>query len=493
MPRAKAEKPKKSPKAAKPKLSPKSAGVVAVAQAPVTPVVVPVAEPLPVPVAPPPAPVVAQPELPVVEPATSEPPAVETLRMEDLQLEPMPALQQRARDLGIEKVVTLKKYELMFEILKKSAERCGLMFGEGVLEILPDGFGFLRSPAYNYLPCPEDIYVSPSQIRRFELQTGDIVTGHVRPPKDKERFFALLKVEAVNRDNPDKAKDKIMFENLTPFFPTERYILETKPEEISTRVLDLFTPIGKGQRGLIVAPPRTGKTILLQKIAQAIIANNPEAVLIILLIDERPEEVTDFKKLSGVEIVSSTFDEPPERHAQVAEMVLEKSKRLVEHKKDVVILLDSITRLARAYNSLAPRSGKILSGGVDANALYKPKRFFGSARKVEEGGSLTIIATALIDTGSRMDEVIFEEFKGTGNMELVLDRHLVDKRIFPAINYEKSGTRKEDLLYHPDELDRIYMLRKALAGVPAAEAMELVIEKLKKTHSNPEFLLMMKF
>jgi transcription termination factor Rho len=325
------------------------------------------------------------------------------------------------------------------------------------------------------------------------LQTGDLVAGQVRPPKDKERFFALLKVEAVNRDNPDKAKEKIMFDNLTPYFPTSRFILETVSDEINSRVMDLFTPIGKGQRGLIVAPPRTGKTILLQKIANAVLTNNPEAILIVLLIDERPEEVTDFKRTVRAEIISSTFDEAPERHAQVAEMVLEKAKRLVEHKKDVVILLDSITRLARAYNTLQPHSGKILSGGVDANALHKPKRFFGAARNVEEGGSLTIIATALVETGSRMDEVIFEEFKGTGNMELCLDRHLVEKRIFPAINVERSGTRKEELLYHPDELERIYILRKALAGVPPVEVMELVTEKLKKTRSNAEFLLSMKF
>jgi transcription termination factor Rho len=393
----------------------------------------------------------------------------------------------------VETVATLKKYELIFEILKKNAERNGLMFGEGVLEILPDGFGFLRSPAYNYLPCPEDIYVSPSQIRRFELLTGDTVSGQIRPPKDKERFFALLKVEGVNQDSPEKAKDKIMFDNLTPYFPTARFILETAADEINTRVMDLFTPVGKGQRGLIVAQPRTGKTILLQKIANAILTNNPEAIVIVLLIDERPEEVTDFKRTVKAEVISSTFDEPPERHAQVAEIVLEKAKRLVEHKKDVVILLDSITRLARAYNTLQPHSGKILSGGVDANALHKPKRFFGAARNTEEGGSLTIIATALVDTGSRMDEVIFEEFKGTGNMELCLDRHLVDKRIFPAINIEKSGTRKEELLYHPDEIGRIYILRKALAGVPPVEAMELIIEKLKKTKSNAEFLLSMKF
>src|ERR1041385_6812715 len=415
------------------------------------------------------------------------------LDLAELQRMSMPALQKMARELNVEIVATLKKHEIIFEILKRNAERNGNMFGEGVLEILPDGFGFLRSPRYNYLPCPEDIYVSPSQIRRFELQTGDVVSGQVRPPKDKERFFALLKVEGVNRDNPDKAKDKIMFDNLTPYFPTSRFILEIEAEEINTRVMDLFCPIGKGQRGLIVAPPRTGKTILLQKIANSIIKNNPEAIVIVLLIDERPEEVTDFKRTVNAEIISSTFDEPPERHAQVAEMVLEKAKRLVEHKKDIVILLDSITRLARAYNTLQPHSGKILSGGVDANALHKPKRFFGAARNIEEGGSLTIIATALIETGSRMDEVIFEEFKGTGNMELCLDRHLVEKRIFPAINVERSGTRKEELLYHPDEMNRIYILRKALAGVPPVEAMELVVEKLKKTRSNAEFLLSMKF
>jgi transcription termination factor Rho len=416
-----------------------------------------------------------------------------TLDLVKLQRMTMPALQKMAREFGVETVATLKKHEVIFEVLKKNAERNGVMFGEGVLEILPDGFGFLRSPSYNYLPCPEDIYVSPSQIRRFELQTGDIVSGQIRPPKDKERFFALLKVEAVNGENPEKAKEKVMFDNLTPYFPTERLILETKADEINSRVMDLLTPIGKGQRGLIVAPPRTGKTILLQKIANGVLKNNPECFVIVLLIDERPEEVTDFERTVKAEVISSTFDEPPERHAQVAEMVLEKAKRLVEYKKDVVILLDSITRLARAYNTLAPHSGKILSGGVDANALHKPKRFFGAARKIEEGGSLTIIATALVDTGSRMDEVIFEEFKGTGNMELCLDRHLVDKRIFPAINIEKSGTRKEELLYHPDELEKIYILRKALSGVPPVEAMELIVEKLKKTKSNAEFLLSMKF
>ena len=420
-------------------------------------------------------------------------PPGEVMHLKDLQQLSIDALQEKAQAFGLEGVALLKRHEIIFGILKKNGERNGTMFGDGVLETLPDGFGFLRSPTYNYLPCPEDIYVSPSQIRRFELQTGDEIAGQVRPPKDKEKFFALLRVEQVNRDTPEKAKDKVMFDNLTPYFPTQRFILETQPDEINTRVLDLFCPIGKGQRGLIVAPPRTGKTILLHKIAQSILTNSPETILIVLLIDERPEEVTDFKRTVNAEIISSTFDEQPERHAQVAEMVLEKAKRLVEHKKDVVILLDSITRLARAYNALAPHSGRIMSGGVDANALHKPKRFFGAARGLDEGGSLTIIATALIDTGSRMDEVIFEEFKGTGNMELCLDRHLVDKRIFPAINIEKSGTRKEELLYHPDELDRIYILRKALAGVPAVEAMELIVEKLKKTKSNAEFLLSMKF
>jgi transcription termination factor Rho len=425
--------------------------------------------------------------------ATPSDPNAKPMSLVELQKMSASDLYQMARALDVETVATLKKHEMIVEILKKSAEKSGGMYGEGVLEILPDGFGFLRAPTYNYLPCPEDIYVSPSQIRRFELQNGDTISGHVRPPKEKERFFALLKVEAVNHDTPDRAKQKVMFDNLTPYFPTRRFIMETVPDEVNTRVLDLFVPLGKGQRGLIVAPPRTGKTILMQKMCNAITTNNPEAIVIVLLIDERPEEVTDFKRTVKAEVISSTFDEPPERHAQVAEIVLEKAKRLVEYKKDVVILLDSITRLARAYNTLQPHSGKILSGGVDANALHKPKRFFGSARNVEEGGSLTIIATALIETGSRMDEVIFEEFKGTGNMELVLDRHLSEKRVFPAINVDRSGTRKEELLYHPDELERIYILRKALAGVPPVEAMELVVEKLKKTRSNAEFLLSMKF
>ena len=412
------------------------------------------------------------------------------VNLADLQRMPMPVLNKMAKQFNIEGIGTLKKHEVIFKILQLKADKCPII-GEGVLEILSDGFGFLRSPFYNYLPCPEDIYVSPSQIRRFDLQSGDIVSGEIRPPKDKERFFALLKVDGVGGKDPEKAKDKIHFDNLTPLFPNQRFILETTSNEISTRVMDLLSPIGKGQRGLIVAAPRTGKTVLLQKIANAITKNNPEVFLIVLLIDERPEEVTDFERSVKAEVVSSTFDEEPTRHAQVAEMVLEKSKRLVEHGHDVVILLDSLTRLARAYNTLQPHSGKILSGGVDANALTKPKRFFGAARNIEEGGSLTIVATALVDTGSRMDEVIFEEFKGTGNMELRLDRALVDKRIWPAINVEQSGTRKEELLYHPDELQRIYMLRRALSSVPPVEAMELVVSRLTKTKSNAEFLLAM--
>ena len=407
-----------------------------------------------------------------------------------LQAMSMPNLNNMARELGIENIGTMKKHELIFEILQRNAERSGGLFAEGVLEILAEGFGFLRSHSYNYLSCPEDIYVSPSQIRRFDLQTGDIVAGQIRPPKEKERFFALLRVEAVDKEDPEKAKDKTHFDNLTPLFPNQRLILENAPEECSTRVLDLICPIGKGSRGLIVAPPRTGKTVLMQNIANAILRNNPEVYLFILLIDERPEEVTDMQRTCvEAEVISSTFDEPPERHVQVAEMVIEKAKRMIEHKKDVVILLDSITRLARAYNTVQPHSGKILSGGVDANALHKPKRFFGAARNIEEGGSLTIIATALIDTGSRMDEVIFEEFKGTGNMEVHLDRHLVDRRIFPSINVELSGTRKEELLYHPDEHSKIVTLRRALTGVAPVEAMGLMLDKLKKTKSNIEFLL----
>ncbi|MFM2294173.1 MAG: transcription termination factor Rho [Verrucomicrobiota bacterium] len=413
-----------------------------------------------------------------------------SLNIAKLQAMQMSELNQMARDYGVENFGTMRKHEVIFHILSKNAEREGVLFSEGVIEVLPEGFGFVRSQAFNYLPCPEDIYVSPSQIRRFDLQTGNVVSGQIRPPKDKEKFFALLKVEAVDYEEPDKAKDKTHFENLTPLFPNKRFILETDATELSTRVLDLVCPIGKGTRGLIVAPPRTGKTVLMQKIANAILKNNKEAYLFILLIDERPEEVTDMERsCKGAEVISSTFDEPPERHVQVAEMVIEKAKRMIEHKRDVVILLDSITRLARAYNTVQPHSGKILSGGVDANALHKPKRFFGAARNIEEGGSLTIMATALVDTGSRMDEVIFEEFKGTGNMEVHLDRGLVDRRIFPSINIERSGTRKEELLYHPDEASRVMLLRRALTGVPPVEAMDLLLGKLKKTGSNIEFLL----
>jgi transcription termination factor Rho len=415
-----------------------------------------------------------------------------SLNIAKLQGMSMTELNAMARDLGVENFGTMRKHEVIFQILQKNAERAGVLFSEGVLEVLPEGFGFLRSQSFNYLPCPEDIYVSPSQIRRFDLQTGNLIAGQIRPPKEKERFFALLKVEAVDQEDPEKAKDKTHFDNLTPLFPEKRFILETASDELSTRVLDLVCPIGKGTRGLIVAPPRTGKTVLMQKLANAILKNNPEAYLFILLIDERPEEVTDMERTCrGAEVISSTFDEPPERHVQVAEMVIEKAKRMIEHKRDVVILLDSITRLARAYNTVQPHSGKILSGGVDANALHKPKRFFGAARNIEEGGSLTIIATALVDTGSRMDEVIFEEFKGTGNMEVHLDRALVDRRIFPSINIERSGTRKEELLYHPEEYNKVVILRRALTGVPPVEAMELVLNKLKKTGSNIEFLLTM--
>lgn len=389
----------------------------------------------------------------------------------------------------IDQVVGVKKQDLIFRILQAQAEQSGLMFGEGVLEILQDGFGFMRSPNYNYLPSPDDIYVSPSQIRKFNLRTGDTVSGQIRPPKEGERYFALLKVEAVNYESPEAVRDKIPFDNLTPLYPQSRILLEKEPKELSTRVMDLLAPIGKGQRGLIVAPPYSGKTILLQKIANSITQNHPEIYVIVLLIDERPEEVTDMQRSVKGEVISSTFDEPAERHVQVAEMVIEKAKRLVEHKRDVVILLDSITRLARAYNTVVPHSGKILSGGVDSNALHKPKRFFGAARNIEEGGSLTIIATALIDTGSRMDEVIFEEFKGTGNMELSLDRNLFQKRIYPAIDVKKSNTRKEDMLMHPDELNRVWMLRRVLNELNPTEAMELLLERLSKTKSNAEFLL----
>jgi transcription termination factor Rho len=393
-----------------------------------------------------------------------------------------------ARDLNVVGASGLRKQELIFKILEAQTEKSGLIFAEGVLEVLPDGFGFLRAPDYNYLPGPDDIYVSPSQIRRFDLRTGDTVSGQVRPPKEGERYFALLKVEAVNFENPELIKEKVLFDNLTPLFPNQRIRLETTADELNMRVMDLLTPIGKGQRGLIVAPPRTGKTILLQKIANSITKNHPEVILIVLLIDERPEEVTDFQRSVKAEVVSSTFDEPATRHVQVAEMVIEKAKRLVEHKRDVVILLDSITRLGRAYNTIVPPSGKVLSGGVDSNALQRPKRFFGAARNIEEGGSLTIMATALIDTGSRMDDVIFEEFKGTGNCELVLDRRLVDKRVYPAIDIFRSGTRKEELLLTQEELNRMWVLRKVLHTMGVVEAMELLLEKLKGSKTNEEFL-----
>ncbi|MDD4953632.1 MAG: transcription termination factor Rho [Candidatus Omnitrophica bacterium] len=397
-------------------------------------------------------------------------------------------LSKLAKELNVNGASGLKKQDLIFKVLQAQAEKEGLMFGEGILEILPEGFGFLRSPNYNYLPCPDDIYISPSQIRKFDLRTGDTVSGQIRPPKEGEKYFALLKVEAVNFENPEDVKEKVLFDNLTPVYPRQSFDLEVKPQEISMRVMNLLTPIGKGQRGLIVAQPYSGKTVLLQKIANSIVANNPDVVLIVLLIDERPEEVTDMQKNVKGEVISSTFDEPPERHVQVAEIVLEKAKRLVEHKRDVVVLLDSITRLARAYNSVVPHSGKVLSGGIDSNALQKPKRFFGAARAIEEGGSLTIIATALVDTGSRMDEVIFEEFKGTGNMELQLDRNLFQRRIYPAIDIKRSNTRHEELLVKSEQLQKIWILRKVLNELSNVEAMELLIEKLSKTKNNEEFL-----
>jgi transcription termination factor Rho len=398
------------------------------------------------------------------------------------------ALTKIARDLEIPGATGMRKQELIFEILRARAEKAGLIFSEGVLEVLPDGFGFLRAPDYNYLAGPDDIYVSPSQIRKFDLHTGDTISGQIRSPKEGERYFALIKVEAINFEPPARGKERVFFENLTPLYPQEHIRLEADPENLSTRVMDLMTPLGKGQRGLIVAPPRTGKTMLLQSIANAITTNHPEVYLIVLLIDERPEEVTDMQRSVKGEVVSSTFDEPAQRHVQVAEMVIEKAKRLVEHKKDVVILLDSITRLARAYNTIVPTSGKVLSGGVDSNALQRPKRFFGAARNIEQGGSLTIVATALIDTGSRMDEVIFEEFKGTGNSEVHLDRKLADRRVFPTIDIQKSGTRKEELLIPKEDLNRVYVLRRVLTPLSAVEAMELLLSKMSKTKTNNEFL-----
>ena len=411
-----------------------------------------------------------------------------SLNISELKEMSIQKLTQVAKDLNVAGATGMRKQDLIFQILKAQTEQSGFIFSEGVLEVLPDGFGFLRAPDYNYLPGPDDIYVSPSQIRKFDLQTGDTVSGQIRPPKEGERYFALIKVEAVNFEAPEQARDKLFFENLTPLYPLEQITLETIGDNLSARVMDLMTPIGKGQRGLIVAAPRTGKTMLLQSIAQSVATNHPEIYLIVLLIDERPEEVTDMQRSVDGEVISSTFDEPAQRHVQVAEMVIEKAKRLVEHKKDVVILLDSVTRLARAYNTVIPPSGKVLSGGLDSNALQKPKRFFGAARNIEEGGSLTIMATALVDTGSRMDDVIFEEFKGTGNMEIHLDRKLVDKRVFPAIDIQKSGTRKEELLLNKDDLNRVWVLRKVLTPLSPVEAMELLLDKMKKTKSNAEFL-----
>ncbi len=413
------------------------------------------------------------------------------MNLSELKHKKINELAALARDLNVEGASGLRKQELIFAILQAQVEKNGIISGGGVLEILPDGFGFLRAPDYNYLPGPDDIYVSPSQIRRFNLRTGDTIAGQIRPPKEGERYFALLKVETVNFEDPAVARDKILFDNLTPLYPNKRLKLETTPDNYSARIMDLMTPIGMGQRGLIVAAPRTGKTMLLQNIANSIATNHPEVVLIVLLIDERPEEVTDMERSVKAEVISSTFDEPPQRHIQVAEMVLEKAKRLVEHKRDVVILLDSITRTARAYNTVIPASGKILSGGLDANALQRPKRFFGAARNIEEGGSLTIIATALVDTGSRMDEVIFEEFKGTGNMEIHLDRKLTEKRIFPSIDINKSGTRKEELLLPPEDLNRIWILRKLLSPLSPVDSMEFLLEKMKGTKNNAEFLAAM--
>ena len=415
-------------------------------------------------------------------------PSGKAVNIEDLKEMKMAELTKLAKDLDVQGASSLKKQDLIFKILQAQAEKEGLMFGQGTLEILSEGFGFLRSANYNYLPCPDDIYISPSQIRRFDLKTGDTVSGQIRPPKEGEKYFALLKVEAVNFENPEKCKDKIFFDNLTPLYPKERLNLETTQQEVSTRIINLLTPIGKGQRALIVAPPYSGKTVILQKVANAIVQNHPEVILIVLLIDERPEEVTDMQRSVKGEVIASTFDEPAERHVQIAEIVIEKAKRLVEHKRDVVILLDSITRLARAYNTVVPHSGKILSGGVDSNALHKPKRFFGAARNIEEGGSLTIIATSLVDTGSRMDEVIFEEFKGTGNMELQLDRNLFQRRIYPAIDLKRSNTRHEELLVAESDLQRAWLLRKAFNDLNAAEAMELLIDKISKFKSNSEFL-----
>ena len=436
----------------------------------------------------PPAAPAANPQAPAAPPQAAPAQSISLSALKEMNIS---ALTKIAKELDIAGATGMRKQELIFEILRVRAEKSGNIFSEGVLETLPDGFGFLRAPDYNYLPGPDDIYVSPSQIRKFDLHTGDTVSGVIRPPKDGERYFALIKVEAINFEPPEKTKEKVFFENLTPLYPQQKLTLETQPEALSGRVMDLLTPIGKGQRGLIVAPPRTGKTMLLQSIANSVTSNHPEVYLIVLLIDERPEEVTDMQRSVRGEVISSTFDEPAQRHVQVAEMVIEKAKRLVEHKKDVVILLDSITRLARAYNTIVPASGKVLSGGVDSNALQRPKRFFGAARNIEEGGSLTIVATALVDTGSRMDEVIFEEFKGTGNLEIHLDRKLTDRRVFPSIDITKSGTRKEELLLPKEELNRVFVLRRVLTPLSPTEAMELLLSKMGKTKTNSEFLAAM--
>ena len=425
---------------------------------------------------------------PTVEAPPNQPERIDLATLKDLSVTELTKI---AKQLDVPGIGGLRKQELIFEILKARAEKSGLIFSEGVLEVLPDGFGFLRAPDYNYLPGPDDIYVSPSQIRKFDLHTGDTVSGQIRPPKDGERYFALIKVEAVNFEPPASTREKIFFENLTPLYPQDHIRLETTADNLSGRVLDLMIPIGKGQRGLIVAPPRTGKTMLMQSVANSITQNHPEVYLIVLLIDERPEEVTDMQRSVKGEVISSTFDEPAQRHVQVAEMVIEKAKRLVEHRKDVVILLDSITRLARAYNTIVPPSGKVLSGGVDSNALQRPKRFFGAARNIEGGGSLTIISTALVDTGSRMDDIIFEEFKGTGNLEIHLDRKLTDRRVFPSIDIQKSGTRKEELLLPKEDLNRVWVLRKVLTPLSPVEAMELLLSRMGKTKNNQEFLASM--
>ncbi len=455
------------------------------AEPPAAPLTVAADAPVPPPSAPAPAPALVAAARREPEPAPDHGNRLDLAELKEMNIT---KLAHVAKSLDISGATTMKKQELVFQILRAQAEKEGLIFSEGVLEILPDGFGFLRAPEYCYLPGPDDIYVSPSQIRKFDLRTGDTISGQIRPPKEDERYFALIKVDAVNFEPPDKSKEKTFFDNLTPLYPLERIKMETIAETLSPRILDLMTPLGKGQRALIVAAPRTGKTMLLQAIANAITSNHPEIVLIVLLIDERPEEVTDMQRSVHGEVISSTFDEPADRHVQVAEMVMEKAKRLVEHKKDVVILLDSITRLARAYNTIVPPSGKVLSGGVDSNALQRPKRFFGAARNVEEGGSLTIIASALVETGSRMDDVIFEEFKGTGNAEIVLDRKLTDKRIFPSIDINRSGTRKEELLVPKDELNRTWILRKVLSALSPVEAMELLLERLGKSKTNKEFL-----